>query len=214
MSGLLGNIFGPKNKPEFFHKYPSYVFQLILPPGINPIFCLSRERERSLPLAQAFCSKQPVWVTDARCSFCSRQRPLPQERQRNQPSPRCPGWCGGSGSRTGSARAGAGTRGTAGALRGTGWSRAGHRKDLRQVRGQERSRRATEEAAIAHAPPAIASPGGLAGCGDARHVFPPHSDERFSWRGSGAAGLSGKAEAVWFHIQYRWPRPPAQRGLV
>lgn len=46
----------------------------------------------------------------------------------------CPGWCGGSVSHTGSARAGAGTRGTAGALLGTGWSRAGWREDLQQVR--------------------------------------------------------------------------------
>lgn len=56
-----------------------------------------------------------------------------------QHSPRCPGWCGGSASRTGSARAGAGTRGRAGALHGTGWSRAGWRKDVQQVGGQGRS---------------------------------------------------------------------------
>lgn len=179
-SGLPGDICVPK-------KYAGCCLQLCFLPfpaypasWPYPIFCLSRER-KPLPLAQAACSEEPVWSTGACRSFRTRNRPLPQpvavadRPRRNQPSPRCPGWCGGSASHTGSARAGAGTQGTAGALHGTGWSRAGRGEDLQQVRGRERGGGATERAAPPYASLVITTHGGLASCGDAQHAFlAPH----------------------------------------
>lgn len=68
---------------------------------------------------------QAAWLTAAPAAALPAALPwLPWHCQ--LPSPRCPGWCGGSGTHTGSARAGAGTPGRAGAPLGTGWSPAAH----------------------------------------------------------------------------------------
>lgn len=126
LPGLPGDISISKNKLEFVCKYLSNIFQLTLPcwHHISPL------------------------PTPPGCLAHS----CPCSRHCQQPSPRCPGWCGGSGTRTGSARAGAGTPGKAGAPHGTGWSPAAHREGFSS---REKDRRGTERAAQPQSSPEI-----------------------------------------------------------